>query len=164
MDLLLPGLGLFFWQSVIFIALIFLLKKVAWKPILGALKEREESIETALQEADKARNEMARLTSDNENLLNEAREESNKLLREAKEIRDETINKSKEEAKEEYAKIVADAKHEIDRQKQAAIAELKTQVGDLALEISGKVLRKELGSSDAQQQYVSSLVDEAKMN
>ncbi len=133
MDLLLPGLGLFFWQSVIFIALIFLLKKVAWKPILGALKEREESIETALQEADKARNEMARLTSDNENLLNEAREESNKLLREAKEIRDETINKSKEEAKEEYAKIVADDKHEIDRQKQAAIAELKTQVGYLAL-------------------------------
>ena len=164
MSLITPEFGIIFWTLVVFGLVLFILGKYAWKPILSALDERERTITDSLAQAEKAREEMANLNANHEQLLDEAREESNKMLREAKEIRDQTINKSKGEAKVEYARIIAEAKEEIDRQKLAAIAELKNQVGSLALEISGKVLRKELATSGLQQEYISILVDEAKMN
>jgi len=149
---------------IVFLIVLFILSKYAWKPILSALKEREESIEESLQQAQKARDEMAKLKADNERLINEAREESNRILHEAREIREATINKSKEEAKEEYAKIVEQARHEIDRQKEAAMADLKSHVGLIAVEIAEKVIKKELDNRQAQKEYISGLVEDFKLN
>ena len=151
MDLLLPDTGLFIFQTVAFLILLFVLGKFAWKPILAGLKEREETIEGALAAAEQAKNEMAALQADNEKLLAEARAERDKVLKEAV----ATANAIKEEAKEETSKITAkmieEAKATIENEKRAALAEVKTQVAELSREITEKILKKELGDKKAQQ-------------
>jgi len=164
MDLLIPDFGLFIFQMVAFLILIFVLGKFAWKPILAGLKEREETIEGALAAAEQAKNEMAALQADNEKLLAEARAERDKVLKEAV----ATANAIKEEAKEETSKITAkmieDAKATIDNEKRAALAEVKTQVAELSLEITEKILKKELGDKKSQQDLVEGYIKDLNLN
>ena len=162
MSLIMPELGFLFWMTLIFLLFWFLMGKFAFKPIVKAIKDREQSIDDALSAADKAKNEMQQLQSDNAALLKEAREESAKILKEAKEIKESVIAEAHSKAKDEAAKIVASAKVEIDAQKKAALAEVKNEVSKLSLEIAQKVLGRELDATKDQQSYINSLVD--KMN
>jgi F-type H+-transporting ATPase subunit b len=154
-----PDPGLFIWSTVAFLILFFLLSKFAWKPIVKALDERERSIEDALSKA-----EMAKLISENEDLLKEARLERDSILKEAKEIKDQIINEAKDQAKIEGARLIEKAKDEITNQKLAAMAEIKNQVSSLSLAIAEKVLRKQLEDQDKQQALVNDLLKEVKLN
>lgn len=164
MELLTPGSGLIIWQAIIFLALILLLRKFAWGPITSALQEREADIEGALKAAEEAKNEMAKLSSDNEKLLAEARQERDALLKEAL----ATANKIKEEAKEETSKITAkmieDAKATIENEKRAALADVKTQVATLSLEVAERLVRKQLGDEKEQKTLVNDFVKDLNLN
>jgi F-type H+-transporting ATPase subunit b len=159
-----PDPGLFIWSTVAFLILFFLLSKFAWKPIVKALDERERSIEDALSKAEMAKAEMAKLISENEDLLKEARLERDSILKEAKEIKDQIINDAKDQAKTEGAKLIEKAQDEITNQKLAAMAEIKNQVSSLSLAIAEKVLRKQLEDQDKQQALVNDLLKEVKLN
>jgi len=159
-----PDPGLFIWSTVAFLILFFLLSKFAWKPIVKALDERERSIEDALSKAEMGKAEMAKLISENEDLLKEARLERDNILKEAKEIKDQIINDAKDQAKTEGTKLIEKAKDEITNQKLAAMAEIKNQVSSLSLAIAEKVLRKQLEDQDKQQALVNDLLKEVKLN
>ena len=156
--------GLFIWQVVIFVGLILLLKKFAWKPILDAVNEREEGIKNALLSAENAKKEMQNLKSDNEKLLADARAERDALMKEAREIKDKMINDAKVEAQATGEKMIEQAKAAINSEKNAAMAELKNQVSSLSLEIAEKVLRDELSNKDSQTKLVEKMLGEAKLN
>ena len=156
--------GLFFWQILIFGLLVWLLNKFAWKPILNAVNSREDGIRKALEEADKARQEMEELTASNEKILKEARLEREQMLKEAREIKDSMINEAKDEAKTEGNKIIAQAKATIENEKQAAITELRNQVAELSIGIAEKVIKQELSSKDKQIALINKMLDEAKLN
>lgn len=158
------SLGLFFWQAVLFIALIFLLRKFAWKPILDSVNSREEGIREALDSAEKAKLDMQNLQADNEKLLKEARLEREAMLKEARELKTKMIEDAKTDAKEEANKLVAAAQASIETEKKAAIAELKTQVASLSIEIAEKVVREELSNKDKQMKLVESMLGEATLN
>ncbi len=158
------SVGLFFWQSLVFVALILLLRKFAWKPILNAVNAREESIENALNSAEDAKKEMANLTASNERLLNEAREERDALMKEAREMKADIVAKAKEEAKVEGEKMIAGAKEAIEMERKAAIVELKNQVAALSIDIAEKVVKGNLASDDKQKALVNELVEEVNLN
>ena len=164
MSLLTPGLGFFVWTLVAFLIVLFLLKKFAWKPILKSLNERESNIANSIASAEKVKAEMAQMQNENEALLAKAREERAQLLKEARETKDKIINEAKEQAKIESARIVADAQAAIEAQKMAAIIDVKNQVGKLVIEVSEKILRKELANKEAQEAHIKGLVDEVKLN
>ena len=157
------SLGLFFWQSLIFIGLLFMLRKFAWKPILDAVNDRETSIKDALASAEAARDEMKNLQSDNQRILKEARAEKESLLKEARATRSELINNAKEEAQVEAQKILSQAQDAIQSEKRAAVKELKEQVGSIAMEIAEKVLQKELENKDRQLELVDQLLQDTKL-
>lgn len=157
------SLGLFFWQTLIFVGLIFLLKKYAWKPILSAVNEREASIKDALEAAKEARSEMQSLQSDNQRILKEARAQKEALLKEARTIRSEMINTAKVEAQSEANKILSQAQEAIQNEKRTAVNELKDHVSSIALDIATKVLQNELESKDKQMQLVSKLLQDSDM-
>ena len=157
------SLGLFFWQTLIFVGLIFLLKKYAWKPILSAVNEREASIKDALEAAKEARSEMESLQSDNQRILKEARAQKEALLKEARSIRSEMINTAKVEAQSEANKILSQAQEAIQNEKRTAVNELKDHVSSIALDIATKVLQNELDSKDKQMQLVSKLLQNSDM-
>ncbi len=159
-----PDPGLIFWTSVIFILVWFILGRLAFRPIQDALKRREEDIQSSLDEARRARQEMANLKAENEELLKRAQEERTAILKEAKEAKNAIIQEAKVKAKEEAQKIVANAKEQIENQRMAAITDLKNQLGVLSIEIAEKVLRRELESEQNQEKFVQSLVDEIKLN
>ena len=154
------SLGLFFWQLLLFIALLLLLKKFAWKPILDAVNERETSIKDSLSAALKARDEMQAVQADNKRILKEARTERDVLLSEAKKVSTQMINQAKEDAKLEADKITAQAQEMIQNEKKAAINDLKTQVTQLSVDIAEKVLQTELKDKGAQDKLVEELVKE----
>lgn len=156
--------GLFFWQILIFGLLVWLLNKFAWKPILNAVNEREEGIRKALEEADKARQEMAELNASNEKILKEARAEREKMLKEAREIKEALISEAKDEAKMQADKIITQAKTTIENEKQAAIVELKKQVAELSVGIAEKVIKEELSNKDKQIKLIDKMLDEAAIN
>ena len=164
MDLLIPDTGLFILQTLAFILLLVFLGKFAWKPILNGLKEREQTIESALLAAEQAKNDMQALQADNEKLLAEARAERDSILKEAMDV----ANSIKEEAKSETGKITAkmleDAKATIENEKRAALAEVKTQVAALSLEITEKVIRKQLSEKKAQEALVDEYVKDLNLN
>ena len=155
------SIGLFFWQSMIFIGLIFLLRKYAWAPILSAVNERETSIKEALASAEAARKEMETLQLDNKRILKEARAEKEAMLKEARNTRADLINTAKEEAKAEAEKILKQAQESIQNEKRTAVNELKNQVGSIAMDIAEKVLQKELESNDKQEQLISQLLKDS---
>lgn len=156
--------GLFFWQIIIFVLLLLLLRKFAWGPILGAVNDREEGIKKALDSAEKAKLEMQNLQADNEKLLQEARAEREMMMKEAREIKAKMIADAKEDAKTEADKMVAQAQAAIESEKKSAIAELKQQVASLSLEIAEKVVKHELSDKDKQLKLVEEMLGEAKLN
>ena len=156
--------SLIFWTTLIFIVFFFLLKKFAWKPILNAVKGREESINNALASADKARKEMQNLQSDNEKLIKEARAEREAMLKEAREIKDKMIADAKDQAQVEASKLIKQAQAAIQSEKQAAIADLKNQVASLSVDIAEKVIRGELADKTKQLKLVEQMLGEATLN
>ena len=164
MEILLPQLGLFFWSLVIFLGFFFLLRKFAWKPIISALREREDSITQSLQQAEKAREEMAKLQADNEKSVNEARQEREKMLKEASQIRDSIISKAREEAIAVNAKELEKVKAQIENEKMAAILTLRNQTGMMAIEIAEKILRRELANGAEKEAMAKKLVSELSNN
>ena len=157
-------LGLFFWLLVIFVGLVFLLKKFAWKPILDAVNEREEGIKNALLAAENAKKEMQNLKSDNEKLLAEARAERDLMIKEAREIKEKMIADAKSEAQAQGEKMIEAAKASIESEKNAAMAELKNQVSSLSLEIAETLLKEELSNKEAQTKLVEKMLGDAKLN
>lgn len=156
--------GLFIWQTIIFVGLILLLKKFAWKPILDAVNEREEGIKNALLSADNARKEMQNLQSDNQRILQEARMERDALLKDARDMKDKMVADAKNEAQAQGQKMIEQAKAAIESEKNAAMAELKLHVSTLALEIAEKLLKDELSSKEAQVKLVEKMLVDAKLN
>jgi len=156
--------GLFILQTVLFVCLVLLLKKFAWKPILDAVNEREEGIRNALLSAENAKKEMLNLQSSNEKLVAEARAERDAMMKEAREIKEKMINDAKSEAQLQGEKMIAQAKAAIESEKNAAMAELKNQVSTLSLEIAEKVLRSELSNKESQTKLVVQLLGDAKLN
>ena len=158
------SVGLFFWQAVVFILLLFLLKKFAWGPILNAVNEREQGIKDALDAAQKAKQEMANLQEDNEKLLQEARAERDAMLKEARQIKASMIAGAKDEAQAEASKAIAGAQATIEAEKKAAVAELKQTVSGLSLAIAEKIMKSELSNKDKQLELVETMLKEANVN
>ena len=164
MDLILPSFGLIFWMTLTFLVVFFTLKKFAWKPILSTLKEREKSIQDALDSAEKAKLEMAQLQASNEKILMEARAERDTLLKEARETKDSIINEAKTKAQKEATKLMQDARDAIQNEKAAALTELKNQVATLSIDIAEKILKSELSSADKQKTLVNNMLKEVSLN
>ena len=157
------SIGLFFWQTLIFISLIFLLKKFAWKPILEAINEREDGIKNALESAEQARKEMASLKSDNEETLKKARAERDSLLKEAREIKQRLIDDAKNEANVEAKKLISQAQETIKSEKNAAVLDLKKQVANLSIDIAEKVLKEKMSNDKEQMNLLNELVKDIKI-
>lgn len=164
MDLLTPAFGLIFWQTIIFLVVLFVLGKFAWKPILGALKAREESIDEALLSAEKAKEEMANLKADNEALLAEAKQERDKMLKDAEKLGEEMKTKAKENAKVIGDKMVEEARATIESEKNNAIGQIKDQVAELSLQITEKLLKKNLAGDKKQQDLIKDYLKDIKLN
>lgn len=164
MQLVTPAIGLVFWMSVTFLSIFFILKKFAWKPILNMIKEREDSIESALQSAEKAKLEMKELQASNERILAEAVAERENLLREARETKDAIVNEAKTKAKAEADKLINQALESIKNEKMAAITELKNQVAALSIEVAEKILKEQLSTEEKQKVLVGNLLKEVELN
>ena len=162
--LLTPALGTVVWASIAFLVVLFVLRRFAWGPILSALNDREASIAGALNEAEKVRREMEELAASNENQLKEARAERDRMLREAREMADKLVADAKNTAREAADKEVAAAKDAIALERKAAIAELKSEVGNISLDIAERLLRDKLESNDEQKALVNRLIDESPLN
>lgn len=156
--------GLFFMQAIILLILIVLMGKFAWKPILKSLDEREIGIKNAIEAAEEAKKEMAKLNAENEKILAEARIERDKVLKQAKEAADRMIAEAREKASSEGDRLVANAKEAIENEKKAALTEVKNQVAILSIEIAEKILRKELSSKESQKDLVDGLIKEVTLN
>jgi len=157
-----PSFGLIFWMTLTFLTVLFLLAKFAWKPILNGLKEREASIADALNEAKKAREEIAAMNARNADLEREAREEREVLLKEARDIRDKEIAQAKERAKAEADALLARARADIQNEKKAAIVEMKNQLAELSIQVAEVILKEKLGDRAAQQSLVDKVMTEAE--
>ncbi len=164
MELLTPGTGLILWQLIVFLLLFFLLAKLAWKPIITSLKERERSIQDALDTAERARIEMSRLKSDNENLLKQAREEREKILRDARDVSVRMKEEAEQNAKKSADRIIDDARMAINNEKQAALREVKDVVANLSLDVASKILRKNLSNDQAQKDLTQQYIKDIKLN
>jgi len=164
MELIQPGLGLIFWMTLSFALVLFLLGKYAWKPIMKMLKEREEAIDNALHEADKAREEMKSLKVDNERLLREAKEERDAILAEARKIREKMIEEARLKAGQEAQRVIDSAKERIENEKMAAIVDLKNQVAQLSIEIAEKVIKAELAEGKKHDELIRRLIQEININ
>jgi len=162
--LVLPDIGLVFWNTVAFLGLLVVLGKFAWKPMLKAISDREKGIEDSLAKADKMKADLTAMQNENEILLAKAREERATLIKEAKEASEKMIAEAKDKAKSEYERIVADAQVAINQQKNAALTEVKNQVGSLVVEVAEKVLRRELTNKAEQETYIKQLADGVKLN
>lgn len=163
-QLLTPAFGTVFWATIAFLSVLYLLRRMAWGPILQALRDREESIENALREADKARDEMANLHADNEQLLKEARLKRDEMLKESREMADKVVAGAKAKAKEEASKEVELAREAIQLERKAAIADLKSEVAKLSVDIAERLLREELSESGKQKALVDKLIEESTLN
>ena len=164
MELLTPSFGLIFWTLLAFIIVLVILKKYAWGPILSSLNLLEKGIADSLETAERVKREMAQLKSENEDLLAKAREERAAMLKDARDTKDRIVNEAKDQAKVEANKIMFEAQQAIQAQKMAAITDVKNQLGKLVIEVTEKVLRKELSNKEAQEEHIKGLVDEVKLN
>jgi F-type H+-transporting ATPase subunit b len=158
------SLGLFFWQTLLFIALLFLLWKYAWKPILGAVNDREEGIKNALAAAEEAKKEMQNVTADSEKLLQEARAEREVMLKEAREIKEKIVADARDLAQVEGDKMIKQAQATIESEKKAAVADIKNQVADLSLQIAEKVIKEQLSNDKKQIKLVDDMLGDIKLN
>lgn len=157
--------GLFFFGTLIFLVLTLLLVKFAWKPIMEAITAREEGIKEALLSAENAKKEMQNLQADNQRILAEARADRDTMLKEAREMKEQIIAASKNEAQEQAQKMIEQAKAAIEIEKNAAMAELKSQVSALSLSIAEKLLRSELSNNESQTKLLEKMLgDDVKLN
>ena len=157
------SIGLFFWQTIIFVILIFLLKKFAWSPILKAVNDREQGIKDALDSAEAAKKEMQSLQADNEKIMKEARAERDSLLKEARDLKNSMISQAKDEAKSEAQKIIVSANEAILNEKNAAVSDIKKQVASLSIEIAEKLLKEKLSDDNKQMKIVEDLIKDVKL-
>ncbi len=164
MELVTPHIGLIFWMTLSFSIVVWILGKFAWKPIMKALKEREESIENALNAAEKAKEEMSNLVFSNEQLMKEAKNERDTMLRDAKKISDQIVGEAKNKAETEANRIVQSAKENIHFEKMAALTELKNQIAILSIEIAEKVIKEDLSTNEKQKDLVKKLLNEIHFN
>ncbi len=164
MRLLTPELGLIFWTALAFIIVFVVLRKYAWGPILKSLDQREKTIAGSLETAERVKREMAQLKAENEELMAKAREERSLMLKEARDTKDRIVAEAKEQAKTEANKIIAEAQQQINAQKMAALTDVKNQVGKLVVEVTEKILRKQLSNQEAQEAHIKDLVDDVKLN
>jgi F-type H+-transporting ATPase subunit b len=164
MNLLTPDPGLLIWTLLAFLVVFYILKSMAWPAIIKGLKEREQNIGEAIATAERVKGEMAALQSENEQLMARAREERSQLLKETREQTQKMISEAKDKAKAEYDRIVAEAQQAITQQKNAALTEVKNQVGSLVIEVSEKVLRRELGDRSQQEKYINQLAEDLKLS
>lgn len=164
MELLTPDIGLLTWSTVAFLFLMFILKKFAWKPIISSLDERNSSISDALAQAENARKEIAELSSRNEEILKEAKEERNNILREANKVKEEIIAEAKSKAQGDAAKILLAAKEDIEVQKLAVMADMKNAAAVLSVEIAEKVLSRELAAKGEQEKFIREIASKANLN
>lgn len=159
-----PSVGLIFWTTIVFVVLLFILTKYAWKPILSAIKSREQRIEEALKEAEKAREEIQKLKSDNEKLLQQARMEADHIIKEARETKEKILAEAKIEAQKQAQQILKSANETIEAQKSAAIAQIKQEIASLSISIASKILKKELSNTDTQKQLAKQILEEIPLN
>ena len=164
MELLTPGTGLIIWQLIVFVGLFFLLSKLAWKPIINSLKEREQTIHEALSTAEKARLEMLQVKADNDKLLKEAREERDRILKEARQAANHLKDEAATDAKKSADKIIGEARAAINIEKQAALKEIKVQVSMFSLQIAEKLMKKNLSDDKAQKDLVQGYINDIKIN
>ncbi len=164
MQLVTPDIGLLFWMLVSFLIVFFILKKFAWKPILGMLHERENNIEQALKAADKAKEDMKKMQADNERILDEARAEREKIFREAQGIKEKIIGEAREQANKEKDKIMNDARASIEAEKNAAIREIRETTAELSVQIAEKLLRRELSNDQKQKDLLDQLIKDVPVN
>ena len=162
MELVTPAIGLIFWTTVVFTLLVLLLKKFAWKPILSAVDERNQSIKNSLAQAEKARNEMSELTANNEKIIAQAKVDRDVILKEARDMKNEIISEAKDKATKEAEKLVSTAKEQILNEKMKAITELKNHVADLSIEMAEKILSSELSDVAKQKELVKKALKESK--
>lgn len=164
MELLNPNVGLVFWMMISFLILLFALTKFAWKPIVSAIKKREESINNALNAAAEAEKRLQSLKSENENLLAQARKERDEILKEAREVRERMIADAKNKAQEEADRLVAAARENIYNEKMKAMTELQNQVAQLSLEIAEKILKERLADDAKQKEAIEKILNEVTLN
>ncbi len=164
MGLVTPEFGLLFWMLLSFLTVLVILRKYAWKPILKTIKDREDSITTALQSAENAKAEMNNLKSENEKILQQARNERDIMIKEAREIRESMIAEAKGKAKTEGEKMITAARESIQNEKMAAITDLKNQVAQLSIDIAEKIIARELSSENKQKELLGDLLKEVKLN
>jgi F-type H+-transporting ATPase subunit b len=164
MNLLTPEFGLLIWTLLAFIVVFFILGKFAWPAIVKGLKQREQGIADSLATAERVRAEMMQLKNENEELLAKAREERGQILREARETKEKIISEAKEQAKIEANKIITETQAAINAQKMAAVIDVKNQVGKMVIEISEKVLRKEMENNASHEAYIKGMIDDVKLN
>lgn len=164
MSLINPGFGLIIWMTIALLVVLFVLKKYAWKPIMNALKEREDSIEESLRAADRAKEEMKELKLDNEKLLRQAKDERDAILKEARKVKEVIIEEAKTKANIEAGNIVENAKVRIENEKKAALVEIKNTIATYSIEIAEKVLREELKDKKRQESYIRKLLEETSVN
>jgi F-type H+-transporting ATPase subunit b len=164
MDLVTPDIGLIFWTTLSFLILLFILGKFAWKPILNSVNDRETSILKALKKAENAREEMKNLTADNERILKDARIEREAMIKEARDIKVKMISDAKEEAKTTADAIISQAQEAIENEKKSAMADLKSQMASLSIEIAEKVVKEELSNKDKQLKLVEDMLNDSTLN
>ncbi|NML70195.1 F0F1 ATP synthase subunit B [Chryseobacterium sp. RP-3-3] len=164
MGIIEPGIGLLFWMTLTFVILLFLLAKYAWKPIVNAVNDRETSIVDALNQAKLAKKEMEELKADNERIIREAKVERDAILKEAREIKDRIVGEAKDAAKNEGDKIIEAAKQTIQTEKNAAMADIKTQIGVLSVNIAESILKQKLDNNEAQNELVQNYLNKSNLN
>lgn len=164
MGIIEPGIGLLFWMTLTFVILLFLLAKFAWKPIVNAINDRETSIVDALNQAKLAKREMEVLKADNERIIREAKIERDAILKEAREIKDKIVGDAKDIAKAEGDKLIEAAKQTINAEKNAAMADIKTQIGALSVNIAESILKQKLDNSEAQNELVQNYLNKSNLN
>jgi len=164
MEIVSPGIGLIIWMTLSFTVLIFILRRYAWKPILKSLREREDTIDEALNMANTAREEMKTLKAGNEKLLKEAQVERSVILSDARKVKEEIIEEARTKANDEADNIVENAKVRIQNEKMAAMTDLKNQIATFSIEIAEKILERELSDDSKQEDYMKKLIDNAKLN
>ncbi|MGH1517386.1 F0F1 ATP synthase subunit B [Chryseobacterium sp. JK1] len=164
MGIIEPGIGLLFWMTLTFVILLFLLAKFAWKPIVNAVNDRETSIVDALNQAKLAKKEMEDLKADNERIIREAKIERDAILKEAREIKDRIVGEAKDVAKAEGDKLIEAAKQTINAEKNAAMADIKTQIGALSVNIAESILKQKLDNTEAQNELVQNYINKSNLN
>jgi len=164
MDLITPGIGLLFWMTISFLLLVLILGKYAWKPILKSINKRNQSIEDALAAAEKAREEMAKLMTDNEKILLEAKAQREEILKEARTFSENIISDAKNAAKSDIEKMKEQARIDINNEKTAALSQIKNQVAEISIQIAEKLLRKNLEDKEKQEQLIDDILKDVNLN